>query len=214
MKRAPTLLAMGCAALTLQACAASVEPANQGPVEPTGGLVLPKAESLLPKVPRVVGTPTELYTRIARGALTCWFGATGPLKGSYIYHADAAPASQGGRSEIVIRIRDATKVASSEQKSLRAFRVLIAPGESKPVVEIENVKMAEPLATRLTDDVHRWAGDEEGCGAPPPADQWSAKPGSADEPKTKKPTRKTAGDKKRPAAEASAKKPSPAKSKP
>ena len=32
----------------------------------------------------VVGTPTEVYTRIARGVLTCWFGAAGPLKKAYI----------------------------------------------------------------------------------------------------------------------------------
>ena len=62
--------------------------------------MLPEAE------PGVVGTPTELYTRIARGALNCWFGATGPLKGRYIYHADAKPASQGGGSVIAARERN------------------------------------------------------------------------------------------------------------
>ena len=28
--------------------------------------------------PRPVGAPTEIYTRVARGILTCWFGPGGP----------------------------------------------------------------------------------------------------------------------------------------
>lgn len=187
MKRTlPLSMALACSVLVLQGCAASVETAGQSAGESTGGLALPKADTLLPRTQQVIGTPTELYTRIARGALTCWFGAAGPLKGTYIYHADAAPASQGGRSEIVIRIRDTTKVSSSEQKSLRAFRVLIAPGESKPIVDIENIKIPEPLAKRLSDDVNRWAADEEGCGPAPPAEQWAADPNAPGEDKKKK----------------------------
>lgn len=119
----------------------------------------------------VVGTPTEVYTRIARGVLTCWFGAEGPLKASYIYHAEAEPASKGGNSEIKIMTRDAD---ADDPRALRAYRVLIAPSESKTKVEIENVKLPEPLAVRLKQDVERWSRDEEGCGEGPVTAGWGA----------------------------------------
>jgi len=119
----------------------------------------------------VVGTPTEVYTRIARGVLTCWFGAAGPLKSGYIYHADAEPASKGGNSEIKILTRDA---AAEDPRSIRAYKIGIAPSDSRTVVEIENVRLAEPLATRLKADVERWAADEEGCGTAPVTAGWSA----------------------------------------
>jgi hypothetical protein len=42
------------------------------------------------------------------------------------------------------------------------------------VLETENSKLPEPLATSLTADVRRWAADEEGCSAAPAATGWSA----------------------------------------
>ena len=47
------------------------------------------------------GSATEIYSRIATGAMGCWFGASGPLKKDYIYHADADAPSRGGKAEIV-----------------------------------------------------------------------------------------------------------------
>lgn len=193
-------------ALALAGCSASIEQASLAPTAsaPTSGLSLPKAEALLPAGEKVVGTPTELYTRIARGALNCWFGASGPLKDTYIYHADADPASKGGRSQISIHVRDKTKVSSSEQKSVRVFKVSIAPGDSKPTVDSENIKLPPPLADRLTSDVKRWAADEEGCSEAPAAANWTAgeKSHGAEKPKAAKSapaktTKKTAATKKK-----------------
>ena len=120
---------------------------------------------------QVVGTPTEVYTRVARGALTCWFGAAGPLKSSYIYHADAEPPSKGGRSEIVIFERDAD---ANDPRSMRVYRVVISLVEEKTKLELENLKIPEPLAARLASDVARWAANEEGCGEAPITAGWSA----------------------------------------
>ncbi len=140
----------------------------------------PEAGSGLPTLPSLatftgaklpVGSPTEVYTRIARGALTCWFGASGPLKGPYIYHAEAEPPSKGGRAEIVVRTRDLT---AADPRSLKAFRVAIAAGGEGTQVDIENAKIPEPLATRLTGDVRRWASDTEGCGEGPITAGWTA----------------------------------------
>jgi hypothetical protein len=135
----------------------------------------------------VVGTPTEVYTRIARGVLTCWFGASGPLKAAFIYHADAQPASKGGSSEIKILTRDSD---AEDPRALRAYRVLIAPSENKTRVEIENVRIPEPLAARLKQDVERWASDEAGCGEAPVTGGWTAEQRKA--PETKKTKEKKA----------------------
>lgn len=118
----------------------------------------------------VSGSPTEIYTRVARGVLTCWFGAAGPLKAAYIYHAEAEPASKGGASEIKIMTRD---TAADDPRALRAYRIVFAPSEGKTRVEVENVRIPEPLATRLKLDVKRWTGDEPGCEGPVTAG-WSA----------------------------------------
>ena len=118
----------------------------------------------------VAATPTEVYTRVARGVLTCWFGAAGPLKTAYIYHAEAEPASKGGASEIKIMTRD---TAADDPRALRAYRIVFAPSENKTRVEIENVRISEPLATRMMLDVKRWSADEEGCEGPVTAG-WTA----------------------------------------
>lgn len=200
MLRRTAIFAFGAfvSAAALQGCSASLTPAETGtaiaPPPAAPAVNVPPAtaqradpaaaesgtmatlKSMIPKGEQIVGTPTELYTRIARGALTCWFGASGPLKGAYMYHADADPPSKGGRSEITIRMKDTT---ASDPRSLRAYRVLIAPGETGSVLDIENAKLPEPLAASLSSDVRRWAGDEEGCSAVPAAAAWTADPGEA-----------------------------------
>ena len=133
---------------------------------------------------RVVGTPTEVYTRVARGALTCWFGAAGGLRQSYIYHANAEPPSKGGRSEIIVYARDN---GASDPRSQKAYEIEIATVDGKTKLDVQNVKMPEPLATRMNADVARWAADEEGCGNGPITAGWSAQEAPA---AAAKPTRK------------------------
>lgn len=108
----------------------------------------------------VVGSPTEVYARVARGAMSCWFGSAGPLKPNHIYHAQAEPASQGGKSEIVIHERDRT---SENPKGLRVFRVSIEPKDETASVAIENLKLPETLAKSMDGDVRRWAAGAIGC---------------------------------------------------
>lgn len=134
-----------------------------------------------------VGTPTEVYTRVGRGLLTCWFGATGRLKPHYIYHADAQPPSKGGASVIDVFARDKT---TKDPRALRAWRVGIKPGENSTVaLDIENFKLPQPVADQLESDVRRWAATEEGCASVPTMAGWTsdvAKPPAA----TSKPTAK------------------------
>jgi hypothetical protein len=150
----------------------------------------PETGVLIPQSGPIVGSPTEVYTRIARGALTCWFGAAGPLKARYIYHAEAEPPSKGGSSEIEIFAKEE---GASDPRALRAYRVVISTAELKTKLEIENVKMNEPLLSRLNADVSRWAADEAGCGEAAVTAGWSAhdvpaaqaKPGKKGQPAAK-----------------------------
>jgi hypothetical protein len=138
------------------------------PVLPT----LPEiAEALSLNQDEVVGSPTEVYARVARGAMACWFESGGPLKTDYIYHAEAQPASRGGKSVIVIHERDRQ---SENPKGLRAFRVAIVPKGETASVSIQNLKLPEPLATSMDNDVRRWAAGAIGCTVG--GGQWSPRP--------------------------------------
>lgn len=127
------------------------------PVLPT----LPEiAEALSLQEDQVVGAPTEVYARVARGAMACWFGTAGPLKASYVYHAEAEPASKGGKSEIVIHERDRQ---SENPKGIRAFRVAIVPKGATASVDIQVLKLPDRLANSMEKDVRRWAAGAIGC---------------------------------------------------
>jgi hypothetical protein len=108
----------------------------------------------------VVGSPTEVYERIARGALSCWFGRAGPLKADYVYHAQAQPAGKGGNAEIVIHERDRT---SDNPKGLRAWRLGIERQKDTTTLAVENLKLPEPLSASMQADAHRWAAGNVGC---------------------------------------------------
>lgn len=119
--------------------------------------------------PPVVGTPTEVYTRVARGALTCWFGANGPLKGTHIFNADAEPPHKGGRAEIVIHEKD---LQAPSPRGLKAYRIQIAPDGERTTISVENLKLAKPLGDTMEQDVRRWGTGEIGCRETAPA--WAA----------------------------------------
>ena len=156
--------------------------ASEGP----GSDLLPSADGLSALPPLtgalVVGTPTEVYTRVARGVLNCWFGASGPLKGQYIYHAEADPPSKGGRARIAIHTKDKK---AKDPRSIRAFRVVIAPGAERTTVDVENYKFEKPLAMRFRADVGRWASNKEGCGDAPMTAGWTAEHGTKAKSKAK-----------------------------
>jgi hypothetical protein len=121
-----------------------------------------------------IGAPIEIYTRVARGAGVCWFGAHGPLKSKYIYHADADPAALGGRSEIVIHEKDA---AGPNPRGNRAFRVLIAPAGDSSTVTAENIRFSVEAGHAMTADVRRWARNDLSCTPNAPVKGWDAQAG-------------------------------------
>lgn len=125
---------------------------------PNTGAVKPAAELLLGPLP--VGTPTEIYTRVARGILKCWFGSNGPLKTNYKFYADAEPPSKGGGSQISIHTKDEL---TKDPRSIRAWRVGVVPGPDGTTLQIENIKLQAVVAEELEKDVRRWGAAEDGC---------------------------------------------------
>ena len=73
------------AACGLGACAGAPPQIGSAPETPPNGVV-------------------EVYTRIARGAMGCWFAPAGPLKKTHVFYADVEPAAAGRGAEIVIHI--------------------------------------------------------------------------------------------------------------
>jgi hypothetical protein len=107
------------------------------------------------------GSATDIYSRVASGAMKCWFAVGGPLKSDFVYHATAAPASRGGKAQIVIHRRDPTQ---PNPRGAKAYLVDIDPtGEASATVKIENLKMTEAFASAMTSDITRWTKGEEGC---------------------------------------------------
>lgn len=132
----------------------------------TSVAAVPDLAAVTPKLapadaPRPVGAPTEIYTRIARGILTCWFAPGGPMKPAYIYHADAEPPSKGGASVISIHLRDRD---ATDPRSIRAWKLAVVPAPEGTTVDIENFKLPPQIAEPLARDARRWAAGEEACG--------------------------------------------------
>lgn len=117
------------------------------------------------------GSATDIYSRIASGAMKCWFAVGGPLKSDYVYHATAAPASRGGKAQIAIHRRDPTQ---PNPRGAKAYLVDIDPtGEASATVKTENLKMTDAFASAMTNDITRWTKGEEGCSQPSSVAGWT-----------------------------------------
>ena len=156
------------------------------------------------------GSATDIYSRIASGAMSCWFTAGGPLKKDYIYHATADPPSRGGKAQIVIHQRDPTQ---PNPRGIKTYVVDIEPtGETSASIKAENLKMPDAFAAAMTDDVARWSKGQPGCTGGSTASSWApAPPVTADnatpKPKAKSKAKKKAKTKAKPKAKASEAKP-------
>ena len=169
------------AAAALSACAGA---GHQAPE-----LNLPKAPSVgsIPQsnpvsIDQPVGSATDLYARVAQGAMSCWFSANGPLKKDYIFHATADAPSRGGKAQIVIHQRDPTQ---PNPRGPKAYLVSIDPtGESTATIKTENLKMSEAFAAAMTEDIGRWAKGDQGCDGNSTTVGWvPAPPPTAETPK-------------------------------
>lgn len=170
------------AALATQGCSPDVK-LEDLQANATGTLAaIPAAATSLVKnaIKPPKGTATEVYTRIARGALTCWMGAHGKLKGTHLFQADARPRSEGGAAQIDIHERIER---SPNVPGRKVFAVSIVPLGESAVVTSENLGLPQEKAERMRTDVDRWAAAEEGCAPEPITDGWTppAAPASAEQ---------------------------------
>ena len=118
----------------------------------------PSLPSLPSDTPEFPGSSTSVYTRIARGGNTCWFGPNGTLDRTYIWHAKAEPESKGGIAEILVHER-----FEKNQRGLKAFSITIAPKGEGAAVAVQNLKMPEAIGKRMSADAYRWARGGVGC---------------------------------------------------
>lgn len=114
--------------------------------------------------------PTEVYSRIARGALKCWFGPNGAMKATHVFHADAESPVKGGAAEIVVFARDQ---GNQNPRGLRALRIVIGPAGEGAHVGVEILRPGGPIGDGARADVARWAGGSSVCGEPI-SQGWSA----------------------------------------
>ncbi len=124
--------------------------------------------------------PVEIYSRIARGALKCWFGTQGSLKKTHVFHADVAPPSAGGGADIAIYERDLT---GQSPRSVRAFKIMIARSGEGSNVQPENFRIPETVARDMSADVGRWTQGSEDCSVIG-LGGWTARPGAEEAPAT------------------------------
>lgn len=161
----------------------------------SSGLTLPSLSALAPSsvtppaaIETPVGSATEIYSRVAQGAVGCWFGTKGPLKKDFIYHAEADAPSRGGKAEIVVHVRDVTQ---PNPRGAKAYRVKITPtSETSAALATENLKMPEIMAAAMTEDVNRWSKGDQGCVGTSTTAGWNAPaespPGAPTAPSPKK----------------------------
>jgi hypothetical protein len=140
-----------------------------------------------------VGSATEIYSRVARGANSCWFVGPGPLQGGplkkdYIYHAEADAPSRGGKAEILIYVRDPLQ---PNPRGAKAYRINIDPDGDAAALKTENLKMPDPMAAAMTADVNRWAKGDQGCAGSSTVAGWGTAQPPAAVPVAVSPTKKT-----------------------
>ncbi len=117
-----------------------------------------------------VGSATEVYTRVARGVLTCWMGAHGSLKGTHLFQAEAEPRTKGGAAQINIHERIK---GSPNKRGRKAFSVSITPVSEGASVTSENIAFPKAQGESMRGDIDRWAAAEEGCLKTPITEGWS-----------------------------------------
>ncbi len=103
--------------------------------------------------------PVEVYSRVARGALKCWFGPEGSLKKTHVFHAKVDSPTSGTPAEIAVHTRE----DGSSHGVLRAFVISIGPAEGGSRVEAQNIRFAGPEADLMVADVGRWVTGKDDC---------------------------------------------------
>jgi hypothetical protein len=169
------IFAAGLTCVVLGGCA------SQG-ASPTALLTSPTRNALttgslpdlatLGNTPTLTGTVTDVYSRIAAKALTCWFSTDGPLKATHVFSAETPPPSSGGPAEITIFEKDAT---AGNPRGSRAYRMsMTRESDTATRLTLQAGKLPADLAQAMEKDVLAWGLSKDSCEArivrpaPPP----------------------------------------------
>jgi len=134
------------------------------PLMGCGGNLQTLQLGLPPEAHSYSGTPQDIYSRVARGVLGCWFGARGQLKPTHIFHADLPPAEKGEPAEIVIHERDPL---SGNPRGLKAMRIVIAAkSEDTTTLQFEALRFTGETGDHMRASVERWAKGDAECEPP------------------------------------------------
>jgi hypothetical protein len=148
----------GCVPSSLPTLLSSPDPVSSPDPGKTGSLPAPSGPYETAAI--VSGTPTEIYTLVARGILGCWFGTGGPLRASHVFQAEAAPPAKGGAAEIAIHERD---TSFRDQRGVRAYRVSFSSETTGVRIGMTALKFGTNLAQAMAKDVETWAKGGAGC---------------------------------------------------
>jgi hypothetical protein len=173
--RGPRFVTLGVLMHALAAgCTSSDLPSLLGPLGPDGGKAGPQTESASKSsapyetAATVPGTPIQVYSAVARGALGCWFAPGGPLKVSHVFRAEAEPPTKGGGAEIVIYERDRS---FRDQRGAQAYRIAFASDIGGVRVGMTAIKLEGARAQVMAKDVVAWAKGASSCQLRAPAPQ-------------------------------------------
>lgn len=102
--------------------------------------------------------------------MACWFGASGALKVTHVFQAEAESPTDGGAAEIVLHERDETL---RDKRGSRAYRVSFLAQPAGVRVQMSVLKLESQLAKLMTEDTEAWAKGGTSCGVrrPEPAQQ-------------------------------------------
>ena len=116
-----------------------------------------------------VGETSEVYTRLARQAQSCWFKPGGLIKKSHMFYAEAAPNASGGKAEISIRRR-----RKNGEPGEKAFIINLIPSGDNTLYSMRNITLDKNISARMIRDIKRWVNLELGC-VPSTHKKWKPK---------------------------------------
>lgn len=113
----------------------------------------------------IVGSPEDIYLRIARQAQRCWFGPFGTLHGRYMMHADVPPPNSSEPVTITVHRRLANEKKPWGTSVLR----LELTGQSTTSLVFANIGRDPAQQKAFREGLTRWANGQDDCGPEPPA---------------------------------------------
>jgi len=107
----------------------------------------------------VVGTPREIYEKIARRAQLCWFGPFGSVHDRYMMHADVPPPSSSAPVTMAVHRR----LADLKKPWGPALMRVKFSGQTSTTLSFQNNGLERAVMTRMSRTITRWANGRKNC---------------------------------------------------